>query len=94
MFVSVGQNVFTNKLKDGLASQVPSLNPAIVLSAGATSLRDSVDPQFLPAVISAYNDALVSAFYVSVAMACLSLIGALAIEWKSVKGKNIEMAMG
>ncbi|KAJ7886158.1 DHA14-like major facilitator [Mycena olivaceomarginata] len=94
LFVSVGQNVFTNKLKDGLASQVPSLNPAIVLSAGATSLRDSVDPQFLPAVISAYNDALVSAFYVSVAMACLSLIGALAIEWKSVKGKNIEMAMG
>ncbi|KAJ6473219.1 major facilitator superfamily domain-containing protein [Mycena sanguinolenta] len=94
LFVSVAQNVFTNKLKDGLASHVPSLNPAIVLSAGATSLRNAVDAQYLPAVISAYNDALVSAFYVSVAMACLSLGGALAIEWKSVKGKNIEMAMG
>ncbi|KAJ7226633.1 hypothetical protein B0H12DRAFT_1148950 [Mycena haematopus] len=94
LFVSVAQNVFTNKLKDGLASHVPGLNPAIVLNAGATSLRNAVDPQYLPAVISAYNDALVSAFYVSVAMACLSLVGALAIEWKSVKGKNIEMAMG
>ncbi|KAF8173806.1 major facilitator superfamily protein [Mycena galopus ATCC 62051] len=94
LFVSVAQNVFTNKLKDGLASQVPGLNPAIVLSAGATSLRDAVDAQYLPAVISAYNDALVSGFYVSVAMACLSLSGALAIEWKSVKGKHIEMAMG
>ncbi|KAF7354675.1 Major facilitator superfamily transporter [Mycena sanguinolenta] len=94
LFVSVAQNVFTNKLKDGLASQVPSLNPVIVLSAGATSLRNAVDAQYLPAVISAYNAALISAFYVSVAMACLSLGGALAMEWKSVKGKNIEMALG
>ncbi|KAJ6544229.1 putative HC-toxin efflux carrier [Mycena capillaripes] len=94
LFVSVGQNVFTNKLKDGLASRVPSVDPATVLGAGATSLRTAVDASILPAVIAVYNDALVSAFYVSVAMAALSLIGALAIEWKSVKGKNIEMAMG
>ncbi|KAJ7667073.1 putative MFS multidrug transporter [Mycena rosella] len=93
LFVSVGQNVFTNKLVSGLA-QVPGVNSAIVLSAGATSLRNSVDAQILPAVLSVYNQALVSAYYVSVAMACLSLIGSLAIEWKSVKGKNIEMAMG
>jgi hypothetical protein len=45
-------------------------------------------------VISVYNQALVSSYYVSIAMACLSLIGALAVEWKSVKGKNIEIAMG
>ncbi|KAJ7499726.1 DHA14-like major facilitator [Mycena latifolia] len=94
LFLSVAQNVFTNKLVSGLVSQVPGINPAIVLTAGATSLRDSVDPQYLPAVLSVYNQALVSGFYVSIAMACLSLIGALAIEWKSVKGKNIEMAMG
>ncbi|KAJ7499709.1 DHA14-like major facilitator, partial [Mycena latifolia] len=92
LFVSVGQNVFTNKLATGLASQVPGVNPAIVLSAGATSLRNSIDAQYLPAVLSVYNQALTSAYYVSVAMACLSLAGALAIEWKSIKGKNIEMA--
>jgi hypothetical protein len=63
--------MFTNKLKDALVSQVPGINPAIVLSAGATSLRNSIDPQYLPTVISAYNAALVSAYYVSVAMACL-----------------------
>jgi hypothetical protein len=94
LFVSVGQNVFTNKLVSGLASQVPGVDPTIVLSVGATSLRNSVDAQYLPAVLSVYNQALISAYYVSVAMACFSLIGALAIEWRSVKGKNIEMAMG
>ncbi|KAJ7082694.1 major facilitator superfamily domain-containing protein [Mycena belliarum] len=94
LFVSVCQNVFTNKLVSGLASQVPGVNPLIVLSAGATSLRSSVDAQSLPAVLSVYNQALISAWYVSVAMACLSIVGALAMEWKSIKGKKIEMAMG
>ncbi|KAJ6608683.1 putative efflux pump antibiotic resistance protein [Mycena sp. CBHHK59/15] len=94
LFISVGQNVFTNKLVSGLASQVPGVNPAIVLSAGATSLKFAVAPQYLPVVLRVYNTALVSAFYVSIAMSCLSLIGSLVIEWKSVKGKNIEMAVG
>ncbi|KAJ7735121.1 major facilitator superfamily domain-containing protein [Mycena maculata] len=94
LFVSVAQNVFSNKLSSGLASQVPGVDSSIVLSAGATSLRDSISAEFLPAVLAVYNQALISAFYVSVAMAALSLLGALTIEWRSVKGKNIEMAMG
>ncbi|KAJ7160823.1 hypothetical protein C8R46DRAFT_1223162 [Mycena filopes] len=48
LFVSVRQNVFTNKLASGLVSSVPGVNPAIVLSAGATSLRNTVDPQYHP----------------------------------------------
>ncbi|KAJ6579591.1 major facilitator superfamily domain-containing protein [Mycena vulgaris] len=92
LFVSVSQNVFTNKLVSGLASHVPGVNTSIVLSAGATSLRHAVDPQDLPAVLSVYNTAIVSVFYVSAAMGCLSLVGALAIEWKSVKGKKVEVA--
>ncbi|KAJ7124653.1 major facilitator superfamily domain-containing protein [Mycena crocata] len=93
LFISVAQNVFTNKLVSGLVSQVPGINPAIVLSAGATSLRTAVDSQYLPAVLSVYNEALVSAYYVSVATACLSLIGALGMEWKSLKSKKLETAM-
>ncbi|KAJ7621712.1 major facilitator superfamily domain-containing protein [Mycena polygramma] len=94
VFASVGQNVFTNKLKDQLASLVPSLDPAIVLKVGATSIRDAIDAADLPAVLAAYNNALVSGFYVAVATACLSLGGALAMEWKSVKGKNTKLAAG
>ncbi|KAJ7615231.1 major facilitator superfamily domain-containing protein [Mycena polygramma] len=94
VFASVGQNVFTNKLKDQLASLVPSLDPTIVLKVGATSIRDAIDAADLPAVLAVYNNALVSGFYVAVAMACLSLGGALAMEWKSVKGKNMKLAAG
>ncbi|KAJ7197012.1 major facilitator superfamily domain-containing protein [Mycena pura] len=94
LFVSVGQNVFTNKLGSGLARRVPGVDPAIVLSAGATSLRGLIDAGDLAAVLAVYNDALMAAFYVSVAMASLSLFGALAVEWRSVKGKKIEMVAG
>ncbi|KAJ7284548.1 MFS transporter [Mycena rebaudengoi] len=94
LFISVGQNVFTNKLVSGLISKVSSLNPDIVLGAGATSIRSAVDPIFLADVLVVYNQALISAFYVSVAMAGLSIVGSLAVEWKSIKGKDIQMGGG
>ncbi|KAJ7758576.1 major facilitator superfamily domain-containing protein [Mycena maculata] len=91
LFVSVGENVFTNKLVSGLVSQVPSVDPAIVLSAGATSLQSVINPELLPAVLLVYNQALMSAFYVSIAMGALSLVGSGAMEWRSIKGKNVEI---
>lgn len=90
LLISVGQNIFTNRLVTNLAARVPSLEPSIVLEIGATSLRTKVDPGSLPGVLSAYNDALTSTFLVSVAMACFSIIGSVGMEWKSVKGKKIE----
>ena len=93
LFISVAQNVFTNRLIRNLLENVPTLNPAIVLQTGATNLKDAVtasNPSLLPAVQTAYNSALVQGYYVSVAMAALSIFGAIGIEWKSVKGKKLE----
>ena len=93
LFIGVAQNVFTNRLVKNLLENVPSLNPAIVLTTGATSLKDAVtrqDASLLPGVLTAYNSALVQTFYVSVAMSSLAIFGAAGIEWKSVKGKKIE----
>lgn len=90
LFIAVGQNIFTNRLSTNLAANVPVLNPSIVLNTGATSLRSAVDPGSLEGVLVAYNDALIHTYYVSIAMAGLSFIGALGMEWKSVKGKKVE----
>ncbi|KAF7337043.1 Major facilitator superfamily transporter [Mycena venus] len=87
VFVSIAQNVFENKLLSGIRQDVPSVDPTIVLRAGATSLKDAVAPALVDAVIVVYNKALVSAFYVGTAAACLSVVGTVAIEWKSVKAK-------
>ena len=96
LFVSIGQNIFTNSLLSNLKSKAPSFPSDIVLRTGATNLKDAVlalNPGLLPAVLVAYNEALRQTFYVSLAIAALSLIGAVVVEWKSVKGKKIETAM-
>lgn len=92
LFISVAQNVFTNSLIKNLKQVVPGLDPQLVLAVGATSLKQAIPEQFLPGVQSAYNDTLMNTFYVSTAMAAVSFFGAIAFEWKSVKGKKVEMA--
>lgn len=91
LFVSIGQNVFSNKLLEGLAKYVPNLDPTIILKTGATSIQQTVDKSDLPGVTLAYNDALTQAFLVAAIMASFTIIGSAAIEWKSVKGKKIDV---
>ncbi|KAI3323478.1 MFS general substrate transporter [Xylariaceae sp. AK1471] len=91
LFVSVGNNVFNNKLVEELAHRLPSsVTPQDVLAAGATNLRKSLSPDILPAVILSYNNALTTAFIVATALAAIAIFGSALIEWKSVKGKKIE----
>ncbi|CAI7619037.1 unnamed protein product [Penicillium glandicola] len=89
LFVSIGNNVFRNKLVEYLAKYSPKLDPTLIVRAGATGLHSVVDKADLPGVLLAYNDALMQTFIVSAAVASISIIGALFVEWKSVKGKNL-----
>ncbi|KIX00332.1 uncharacterized protein Z518_10471 [Rhinocladiella mackenziei CBS 650.93] len=86
LFVSVAQNIFNNRLATEIVKEAPSIDPAIILHVGATSLQDQIPPQILPAVQVAYNKALTNTWYIAVAMACLTVFGAIFVEWKSVKG--------
>ncbi|KAM0544814.1 hypothetical protein ACHAPJ_011644 [Fusarium lateritium] len=90
LFVSVAQNIFTNELvKNLMALGIPDLHPEAIVHAGATSLRAMVDPSALPEVLLAYNAALVKTFQLALILSCLSVLGAIGIEWKSVKGKEL-----
>lgn len=80
------------RLLSNLKSIVPALDPTIVLNAGATTLAKKIPSEFLGGVRLAYNNAIMDSFYVATAMAVISIFGAMAFEWKSVKGKRIEMA--
>lgn len=91
LFISVGQNVFSNKLMEGIIARIPDVNPMIIQSAGATSLAKFFTPEQLPLVLQAYNEAITKSFVASVAMAVLAVFGGLGMEWVSVKGKKIEM---
>ncbi|KAF2206021.1 MFS general substrate transporter [Delitschia confertaspora ATCC 74209] len=93
LFISVAQNVFTNQLMKNLSSVVPALNPNIVLQVGATELKKVIEKRFLDGVLYAYNKTLTQTFYVSVATAAASIVGAVFVEFRSMKGKNIQPGM-
>ena len=84
VFVSIGQNVFSNELIRGLRP-ISGINPATVVKTGATEIRNVVDVRFLSQVRAAYNGALTKTFTAALAMAALSIIGALCMEWKNIK---------
>ncbi|KAF5343449.1 hypothetical protein D9758_011826 [Tetrapyrgos nigripes] len=94
IFISIAQNVFSNKLASGLGSQVPGIDPGIVISTGATNLKNVVPANLLAAVLKVYNTALVDAYYVSTAMGCLMIVGSLAVEWRSVKKAQAQSQSG
>lgn len=87
IFTSVGENVLSNQLANRLAG-IPGINPQQIQSTGATQLLALIPAEYHAQALRAYNDSLRVCFQVGLIMACLSIIGALGMEWRSVK-KNI-----
>lgn len=89
VFVAAAQNVFARHLVQGLISlDIPALDPQLVFTAGATGLRDLVSEADLPQVLIQYNEAVVKTFQLGLILSCISIVGPLGIEWKSVKNKQ------
>lgn len=92
LFVSIAQNVFTNKLVEYVGAYAPGFgDPLAILAIGATSVQKLPAGEVLEGVTRAYNDSLTKTFVVFTAMSGLAIVGAVFTEWKSVKGKKVEM---
>ncbi|KAF7331504.1 Major facilitator superfamily transporter [Mycena kentingensis (nom. inval.)] len=88
LFVSIAENIFANTLVRGLARDVPGVDPRIVLSTGATNLKGAIKPEDLGAVLRVYNRALDATFHLAIALVSLSIFGALAMEWRNIRGRK------
>ena len=87
--ISIAQNIFSNGLKVNLPKYAPGVDPATIIAAGATHLREAVSAAQLPGVLQAYMTALSDAFVISIAAGGIATILACFVEWKNVKGKKI-----
>lgn len=88
VFLSVGGNVFQDRLRAELAARVPDVDPGVVVRSGASRLREAmgrVYPHDVEGILAAYAAALQRVFLISVVLACLSVFGSAFCEWKSVK---------
>lgn len=91
IFVSVGESVLTNRLVSYISRNVPSVDAVAAAGAGATNIRNVIPAESLHGVLQAYNDALTQVFEIVLVMACLTAIGSVVMEWRSVKGKSTEI---
>jgi hypothetical protein len=85
IFISVGQNILTSNLVSGITQIVEGVDPAMIVNTGATELRHLVRADQLPAVLEVYNHALRQVFLISAGLSATAILGALGLEWKSVK---------
>jgi EmrB/QacA subfamily drug resistance transporter len=85
VFVAVGQNVFFNKFLADL-EKIPGINAGAIVQLGATALKDAVPKEVLPQVLEAYNNSITKGpFFVALIVACLCIIPALGMEWRSTR---------
>lgn len=88
IFVSVGNNVLNDRLARYITSlKLPGVDSDQVIQAGATAWHRVVPVQYLGVVTDAYNRALRQAFLIGLVTACLGCIGAVFMEWESVKSR-------
>lgn len=84
LFLAIAETLFSNFLASNL-SALKGVGELDVANLGATNLRHSVPVSSLMVILRAYSNAITKTFYVGVAMSCLSIVAALATEWRSVK---------
>ncbi|TLD14706.1 hypothetical protein PspLS_11089 [Pyricularia sp. CBS 133598] len=93
IFVSIAETIFVNRLVAYLQAVIPGFDPKSVFTAGATELRKAIPKDLLARIITGYSDALTRTLLMSACLAAASVVGSLAIEWKSVKRRDIKVGM-
>jgi MFS family permease len=88
IFVSVSQSIFQNTIV-GIHNVYPNISVDTLLTTGATNIPALFSDDQLLRVLPIYRNAIVNTFYVALALSCLSILGALGTEWKSMKTKAV-----
>ncbi|KAI0469296.1 putative MFS aflatoxin efflux pump, partial [Xylaria cf. heliscus] len=93
IFISVGQSVFANELSSRL-SRLQGFDKSMIQDNGATVISNSIPIELRPRVLDAYNGALRNTFRVGLIIAALTVIGAVGMEWRSVKSEMPDAVSG
>ncbi|KAL2822684.1 major facilitator superfamily-domain-containing protein [Aspergillus cavernicola] len=86
---SVGASIFHNKLVDGLESGagLNATGVTMLLDAGNLNVKQTAlkaFPDRVDAVITAYNDAITTVFYLAVAASALAFVLSTGIKWTNI----------
>lgn len=88
LFVSSSATLFQNRLTAEVGQFAPGTNITDLKNAGLSDIRHIIGQDKLRDVLLGYGEAISQTLYFPVALTCMSLLGCLAMEWRSVKKKQ------
>ncbi|KAG9764883.1 MFS transporter, partial [Aureobasidium melanogenum] len=90
IFVAVSQSVFSQRLVGNLRAAGANINTQQVRETGATALGSNPLLSDIPhkEILTAYNDAIIMTFIVSVSASAATIAGSLAMEWRTVRSSQ------
>ncbi|PYI36995.1 putative efflux pump antibiotic resistance protein [Aspergillus indologenus CBS 114.80] len=83
--VAIAQVLFVNQLAHNLGGVVPGLSAAEVDRMGLTQIVTGLSPDKAVQARGAIDRSIVQTWYLVVGLACATVVGSLAMEWRSVK---------
>lgn len=84
IFTTVGQSTLDNQLTDRLAG-FSNITSELIKNTGVTELLELIPTEHHTAALNAYNDSLRVCFRIALVLACISILGAVLMEWRTVK---------
>lgn len=88
IFISVAQSLFASRLTIELGKYAPGVNAEKLETIGLSDIRKNIGLADLNGVLLGCDKAVAQTFYLPVVLTCLSLVGTLGMEWRSVKKKR------
>lgn len=88
LVLSIAETIFASRLRTNISDIAgAALERHRLIEGGAQGIIKAITGSdgSLAQLMNAYNKAITQTFYVPVAMAALSVVGAVAIEWRNVK---------
>lgn len=93
VFLALGQVIFSNRLRHGLALYAPEVNPQTVIVAGARGVRSVVRTGSLSSVLLAYSKAFDQNMYLTTGAAGGALLAAFGMRWMNIKTAKAEKTL-
>ncbi|KAF4452078.1 hypothetical protein F53441_5010 [Fusarium austroafricanum] len=88
LWICASATLFQDRLAKEIQDAAPGTDTKTLHEAGLSKLRESIGSDKLKSVLSGYENAVVQTLYIPLALALLSIIGAVAMERKSIKKKR------
>ena len=85
VFLTFADTIFTNSLKAELLRHAPAVDPAVVITAGATAVRQVVAKNELPGVLVAYSASVGRVFYLAAGAGVGCFCFAWGMGWKDIR---------